>query len=147
MAPKVTDRFMGLNGWALERITSPGAKTALTDAVYADTQGSKHPLFQYTITDGTIYVEDLQTYLSLDAERKIYFLALLDGAGKWVPESIWSDEEIKDACRICLEYLTEDSIADAPDAAASAEIGEAAPVKPMSDELAEVVEVIGVDPV
>ncbi|MEK7192105.1 MAG: hypothetical protein AAB646_01140 [Patescibacteria group bacterium] len=110
MTPEKTDRFIGLNEWALEKVTLPGAKTSLTRSIYADTQGDKHPLFRYELPDGTICEEDLYTYQSLDADRKIYFLALRDGVGNWITESLWSDKDIQEACEISLELLKEESM-------------------------------------
>jgi hypothetical protein len=50
-------------------------------------------LYKYILEDGRTVCEELQKE-HVSGEAKIFFLALRDTKGQWVPESLWLDEEI-----------------------------------------------------
>ncbi|MBI5077701.1 hypothetical protein HZB94_04980 [Candidatus Falkowbacteria bacterium] len=53
----------------------------------------EYPLHKYTFPNGQIYYERLQT--APWSSGPVHFLALQNEDGKWVPESLWTDEEIR----------------------------------------------------
>lgn len=112
---------MGLNEWALNavsgetvllcveevtRIYPDGRKEVLEprpvyeSSVKKEKSGEffygmfddEYPLYKYTFPDGKVYFEKLQA--APWSSGPVHFLALQDEDGKWVPESLWSAEDI-----------------------------------------------------
>lgn len=54
--------------------------------------GEPYPLDAYRLFDGTLYKEKVQA--EPWSSGPVIFTALVDGEGKWVEESKWTDEEI-----------------------------------------------------
>jgi hypothetical protein len=50
-----------------------------------------YPLYKYVFRDGRVYYEEIQRSL----ETCCIALALKDENGHWVPESLWTDEELQ----------------------------------------------------
>lgn len=57
--------------------------------------GDQYALNKYTLPDGTVYYEGVQA--EPWSSGPVFFLALKDEKGNWVPESLWSEEEIENA--------------------------------------------------
>lgn len=56
----------------------------------------QHPLFRYyTFPGGRMYYEAVQD--QVQSSGLVVFLALKDEAGNWIPESLWTEEEIQSA--------------------------------------------------
>ena len=118
------DQFMGLNEWAsnfvkgelvlayteeVTRIYPGGLRAPLEPrpvykfSIKIEESGEfcsgmfedKYPLHKFTFPSGQVYFEKVQ------AERQssglMFFLALQDEDGNWVPESLWAEEVIKAA--------------------------------------------------
>ena len=56
---------------------------------------TEHPLNRYTFPDGRVFQEFVQA--EPWSSGPCFFLALKDGEGREVLESLWSDEDINDA--------------------------------------------------
>ena len=118
------DQLMGLNTWARKFIKGNPDVLLYTDMVtrtYPDgrvetftkeQRGSdverfetndcyvgmgfqEYVLYQYKMTDSSIYKEDVQA--EPWSSGPVFFLALKDAKGAWVKESLWTDEEIDNA--------------------------------------------------
>lgn len=115
------DQFAGLNGWAREfvrgtsvlvcaeevtRVYPDGRRETLqpqpvheasirtedSGERYSGMFGDEYPLRKYTLPDGRVYFERLQA--APWSSGPVFFLALQDEKGTWVPESLWPQEEI-----------------------------------------------------
>ena len=54
---------------------------------------NKRPLYKYIFPDGRMYFEKLQE--AIWSSGPVLFTALVDESGRWVPESLWTEEGIK----------------------------------------------------
>lgn len=54
----------------------------------------EYPLFKYTFKDGHVLFERVQC--EPWSSGPVVFLALQDESGKWIEESLWTDEEIRE---------------------------------------------------
>lgn len=90
------DQYVGLNDRAVALLFGGKSNPALTieqigvitgawDSVVAD-------LRQYTLPNGCVYREKVQA--EPWSSGPCYFVALVDETGAWVPESLWTDEEL-----------------------------------------------------
>lgn len=113
------DQFMGLNKWATElvkgervlvctekgmRVFPDGREEPFSHEVHGSSVRKEksgktfsgfnpgYPLYKYTLPDGTVYEERVQA--EPWSSGPVFFLALVDEIGQWVPESLWTDEEI-----------------------------------------------------
>ena len=117
------DQFMGLNDWAcsfvqgekvfayteqVTRVYPDGREERMPDklvyksSVHSEPSGhytgmfdQEHGLTKYTFPDGKVYQEAVQA--DPWSSGPVFFLALKDENGNWVPESLWSDEAISNA--------------------------------------------------
>ncbi|OGZ69392.1 MAG: hypothetical protein A3F47_02050 [Candidatus Staskawiczbacteria bacterium RIFCSPHIGHO2_12_FULL_38_11] len=73
-----------------------GTKNLLANAVNKQETGdfygglfeeTSFPLCKYTLPSGRVYREEVQAYSC--HEGVVFFLALKDERGSWVPESVW----------------------------------------------------------
>lgn len=55
----------------------------------------RYELTEYTLPDGRVYSEYVQA--EPWSSGPVFFLALKDENGNWIPESMWSEEEIENA--------------------------------------------------
>jgi len=117
------DQIVGLNEWSrkfvegekvllfterITRIYPDGKKEELppcpvygssikkeeSGETYEGMFGEKYPLYKYTFPDGRVYYEKVQRCIW--SSGPVFFLALQDEEGNWVPESLWTEEEIRD---------------------------------------------------
>lgn len=117
-------QFIGLNSWASDfvkgesvlaytergsRVYSDGREEPFEHPVHASSvkredtekcwygmfEGEETPLAKYTFPDGRVYFEDVQA--EPWSSGPLIFLALKDDKGNWIPESLWSDEEVQAA--------------------------------------------------
>ena len=115
-----TDQYIGLNERAkkliegepvpvleeIRRTYPDGRQTNETRQVFESTvksrvyytrEGAWNPgfleLFAYTFPDGRVLREEVQT--EPWSSGPCYLLALKDEQGNWVPESLWTEEEIE----------------------------------------------------
>ncbi len=118
------DQFMGLNEWAqnfvkgepvlvyteeVTRVYPDGRRETLEPRpVYESSVkkeqsnefcsgmfGDEYPLNKYTFPDGRVCFERVQA--EPWSSGPVFFLALQDEKGNWVPESLWSEKEIENA--------------------------------------------------
>jgi hypothetical protein len=69
-----------------------------TARVYAHYHGmfdDEYPLSEHTLPDGTVYIEALQA--EPWSSGPCFFIALKTADGKWVEESLWDEETIRNA--------------------------------------------------
>lgn len=116
------DQLIGLNTWAIDFIYKL-KELAYTDEIHRTYTGCAHPeildpvqvyihykvvmyktyygmfnteypLHRYTTSEGKVYEEVLQA--EPWASGPMFFLALQDGNGDLLPNSLWTDEEIEE---------------------------------------------------
>lgn len=89
------DQYVGLNEWAVELVRE-GTRTGITVEKIGEIEGAWDPVVddirQYTFPNGRVYRERVQA--EPWSSGPCYFVALVDETGAWVPESLWTDEEI-----------------------------------------------------
>jgi hypothetical protein len=119
-----SDQFMGLNEWASKfvqgvpilvyteevvrvypdgrRETQPprpvhesSTKRVEDGKTYSGMFEDTYPLGRYIFPNGQVYYEEVQAQPW--SAGPVFFLALRDEKGEWVPESLWPDEEIENA--------------------------------------------------
>ena len=118
------DQFMGLNEWAsnfvkgepvlvcveeVTRVYPDGRRETLeprpvhessvkmeeSGEFYSGMFGDEYPLHKHAFPDGRVYFERVQA--EPQSSGPVFFLALQDENGNWVPESLWAEETIKAA--------------------------------------------------
>lgn len=118
------DQFMLLNEWAsnlvkgelmlvwmeeVTRVYPDGLREALeprpvfkssvnteeSGEFYSGMFDDEYPLRKYTFADGRVYFEKVQA--ASWSAGYVFFLALEDEKGNWVPESLWAEEVIRAA--------------------------------------------------
>lgn len=81
-------KYAGMNPWA---------KSTVANAVKVENAGSLsavwHTLKRYTMADGNVYTEYQQTVV--ESISDVYFTALHDQNGNKLPQSLWTDAEMK----------------------------------------------------
>lgn len=77
--------------------------------IHTEADGERIDLHVYSGRDGVRYLEDIQTSLTV-ADEKLHFFALKSECGNWIQESLWSREEIEEACE---NHKNEMSVKDA----------------------------------
>ncbi|OHB21464.1 MAG: hypothetical protein A2939_02930 [Parcubacteria group bacterium RIFCSPLOWO2_01_FULL_48_18] len=116
------DQFMGLNKWALNfvkgepvlvcteevtRVYPDGRRETLeprpvhessikkeeSGESYFGMFGDSYLLHEHTFPDGRVYFEKVQA--EPWSSGPVFFLALQDENGDWVPESLWAEKVIK----------------------------------------------------
>jgi len=115
------ERFVGLNKWALDFVKSDSAFFRFEARTHIYPKGqqerlnilpiynssikkeesgtfyhgmwNKRPLYKYIFPDGRMYFEKLQE--AIWSSGPVLFTALVDESGRWVPESLWTEEGIK----------------------------------------------------
>lgn len=70
------------------------AKEEKSGEKYNGVIGSVYYLNQYTFPDGRVYKEKVQSECG-KVDSKVIFVALRDEKGAWVPESLWTQEELR----------------------------------------------------
>lgn len=118
------DQFMGLNDWAsnfvkgepmlvcveeVTRVYPDGRRETLKprsvheSSIKSEESGERYfgmfedeySLNKYTFPDGSVCFERVQA--KPWSSGPVFFLALQDEKGNWIQDSLWSDEEIRNA--------------------------------------------------
>jgi hypothetical protein len=74
-------------------VFEPSVKTEKSGRFYQGMCGDKYSLDKYTLPDGRVMFEAVQD--EPWSSGPVFFLALQDENGKWIPESLWTEEEIQ----------------------------------------------------
>jgi hypothetical protein len=85
------DWVEGLNRWATE-LVAQATKKEPSGEYFLGMFGDEHPLCCYYLPDGSFVREDIQAVPWASGPH--FFFALRDEEGNWIPESLWSPEEI-----------------------------------------------------
>lgn len=90
------DECLGLNPWSQEFVR--GAVKQESGEYFHGMNGDEYALHQYAFADGLILFERVQ------ARREsvfglVFFLALQDETGDWIPDSPWSEAAIRAAAK------------------------------------------------
>ncbi|MFH1585871.1 MAG: hypothetical protein ABIB79_03830 [archaeon] len=78
-------------GYAYDRVKHEKYADANNTGMFDDGPN----LMRHTLHDGTVYLEDVQAVPW--SSGPCIFLALKDTKGTWIPETLWSEEEIRNA--------------------------------------------------
>lgn len=91
MSLAAAERMMGLNQFARNLVVC--AKQEKNGQRYSCTICKVYYMNQYIMPDGRVYQEQVQSERG-EVGNKSIFIALRDGEGAWVPESLWSADDM-----------------------------------------------------
>ncbi len=94
------DQFLGLNSWAKKTVNATGVikkpsnqeLVKPTKGKFTGMFGDEYPLYMYTLPNGKVYFEEIQA--DPWSSGPVFFIALKNKRGNWIPRSLWSREKI-----------------------------------------------------
>ena len=89
------DQYMGLTEAAQSLISGESVRMEKSGKTYSGMFDDVFCLNRYTLQDGRVFTEAVQA--EPWSSGPCFFLALQDEHGEWVPESLWSENEINAA--------------------------------------------------